>query len=538
MEKYSRNINIKYESRTSSLSEVLKTKDFPIVARISNTNELAGKCLVEKKEVLFQRRLKTKCAQVRILDFNDKENEQEAKGIEFIMEHDNFVDDSYLISIKYNGTLKFVHRPGSQNRYSSISQVLQELPRFVRVEEDTVTMPSNGIGKNIIVPEKTILEVVRKFNEDGVTFLLCSNGHDSYAFTENDRVNFTEVEDERLYHLSELVRLQLLPKVFQFLEVDPTDIVQMNDELNSGLLTMAWGPMELTRFVDVDMIVGWVRDNKKKTYKTCVIPSNLWPLIPLQTRTFPDQEGKHTYIDSKYSHCMNTDFIDRNLYILPLEQSSITWLRSPDLYERNYSGRAMFDVVYIDFQVSSEDDDETSGDNTGNFDCPPPLPEKPTKSLDPQGTTQLLPKERQNMSVSGKVRKESMNWFSQKHTQTTSKRKKSKENHSDMHILKNIATERTYNISRCSSEGNVRDCPEHYKKQQIGSQSTLSQIKVHSIKPVTGENQYLHADEMSVRLLKSSENIQQVLPTAPYSALSNCSSNTTSGATSDSLQHH
>ncbi|XP_053396501.1 uncharacterized protein LOC128556223 [Mercenaria mercenaria] len=376
MEKYSRNRNVKYESETTSLSEVLKTMDFPIVVRISKMNELAGTCLVENKEVLFQRRLKIKCAQVRILDFNDKENLLEAKGVDFMMEHGNFVDDEYLIPMKYNGTLKFVHRPGGRKRYSSISQVLQELPRFVLVEEDTGSMPSNGIGKIIIIPAKTILEVVRKFNEGGVTYLQCSDGHDSYAFSEKERVSFTEVEDEKLYHLFELVRLQLLPKAFKFLDVDPTDIVLMNEELNSGLLTMVEGPIELMRFVDVDIIVGWVRNNKKKTYETCVIPSNLWPLIQLQTQAFPDQKAKHTYIDRKYGHCIHSDFVERSLYILPVNQSAITWLRSPDLYERNYSGKALFDVVYIDFQASSEDDDETIGDDIGDVDCPPPLPGK------------------------------------------------------------------------------------------------------------------------------------------------------------------
>ncbi|XP_045195637.2 uncharacterized protein LOC123551055 [Mercenaria mercenaria] len=513
MEKYARKRNVKYESETTSLSEVLKTKDFPIVARISKTNELAGKCLVGNKEVLFQRRLKIKCAQVRILDFNDKENLQEAKGIDFIMEHGNFVDNTYLMPMKYNGTLKFVHRPGSRNRYSYISQVLQELPRFVCVEEDTVSMPSNGIGKIVIVPEKTILEVVRKFNENGVTYLQCSDGHDSYAFSEKDRVSFTEVEDEKLYHLFELVRLQLLPKVFKFLDVDPADIVLMNEELNSGLLTMAGGPMELTRFVDVDIIVGWARDNKKKTYETCVIPRNLWPLIHLQTQAFSDQKGKHTYIDRKYGHCIHSDFVERSLYILPVDQFEITWLRSPDLYERNYSGSAMFDVVYIDFQASSEDDDETSGDTTGDFDCPPPLPEKPTKLLDLQVPTQLL-----------------------HGVKTRNKRKKSKDDRSNIHSQKNITAKQTSKSrSRYSSESNVRDGhgAKHYKKQQTGFRSALSQTKFPSVDSIIEESQYLPADKMSARLVKSSENIRQVSPPPPFSALS-CSSFTTSGANSDS----
>ncbi|XP_045159062.2 uncharacterized protein LOC123524712 [Mercenaria mercenaria] len=537
MENYSGNKNTHKESGTNSLSEVLTTEEFPIVARISKTNELAGNYSIENKEVLFQRRLKTRYAQVRILDFKDKQKSEEEKGIDFIMEHDNFVDDNFLIPVKYNGTLKFIHRPGSRMRYASILQVLKELPRFLLVGEDTVAMPSNGIGKNIIVPAKTILEVVRKYNADGETYLQCSDGHDSYAFSEKDRVNFTGVEDEKSYHLFELVRLKLLPQVFQFKDVDPTDIILANEELNSGLLTMACGPMELLRFVDVDIIVGWLRDNRQKTYETLIIPSNLWPMIQLQTRAFPDQKGKHNYIERKFRHCIHTDFVERSLYIISMDQSEITWLRSPDFYERNYSGSSMYDVVHIDFQDSSEDENEANGKYTEIFDCPPPIPERPTMVLDPQVPTHLLPEVKEKMSVYEKAHKELSNWFTPKSKQKKTKRKKRKDSNSNIQSQKKVTNALTPNkISRCSSESDARDGigAKHNTKQLHGSQPALDKNKFHSVESVTEETSlYLHPDERSTRLVSSDENIRQKSPTSPNLSISKCSSQTPSGANSD-----
>ena len=205
------------------------------------------------------------------------------------------------------------------------------------------------MGKNIVIRDNTLLEVVRIVSLEGTTHLEFSDGKNLLSFVETDRVTFTAIEDEKPYHMYELMRQKLLPRAFQFQNVKPDDVVMIDEELNSSLLTVAEGPLELIRFVDVDVAVGWVRDNSKKTYKTCVIPSRLWPLIKLQHTSFSDQNMKDNYIKRRYSKCMKVDFLERKLYGMHVDETTIVWLACPDLYERNYSGNSMFDVVSIDY---------------------------------------------------------------------------------------------------------------------------------------------------------------------------------------------
>ena len=118
-----------------SLFDAIKSADFPIVARVYNTSEIASGDLLEDKEVLFQRHLKIKYAQVKVLDFQNKDEIQDEKGFEFIMKHDNCVDKTFLIPSKYTATLKFIHRPGCRRSFSSISQVQLYIFIYNIVEE-------------------------------------------------------------------------------------------------------------------------------------------------------------------------------------------------------------------------------------------------------------------------------------------------------------------------------------------------------------------------------------------------------------------
>ncbi|XP_053396504.1 uncharacterized protein LOC123551057 [Mercenaria mercenaria] len=153
--------------------------------------------------------------------------------------------------------------------------------------------------------------------------------------------------------------------------------------------------------------------------------------------------------------------------------------------------------------------------------------------LDLHVPSQLLPEVKKKMSLFGKVHKELMSWFLSKYQQPRNKRKKSKDDRSNTHSQKHITAKRTSkNRSRHSSESNVRDGPgaKHYRKQLTGAKSALSQMKFPSVDSIIEESQYLYADEMSARLVKSSENIREVSPTPAFS----CSSFAMSGANSDS----
>lgn len=230
-------------------------------------------------------------------------------------------------------------------------KILNELPRYVRLCADTVAVPTNGLGKNAIISANTTLEVVRKFKQpnDSTTYLECSDGNSSYIFSEKDRINCTEVDDTRLYHLFELARFKMLPKVIFFQNVPPRDLILMDNELNSAMSTSVEGPLELLGFYDIEVLVGWVRDKEDKTFKTVLIPSRFWNSLLVQERSVHGTNEKEKYINRKYPRCQDTGFVEKSLYMMSTDQCQVTWLRSPDFYVRTLSGMHMFEVIPTDF---------------------------------------------------------------------------------------------------------------------------------------------------------------------------------------------
>jgi hypothetical protein len=230
-------------------------------------------------------------------------------------------------------------------------QVLEELPRYISVGEGTEATGSSGKIERI--PARSKLELLRKFNDpnDGSILLECSDGNKSFYFSKNDRINCTEVEDTKKYHLFELVRNKMLPKVFMFENVASKDCILMDNELNSALLTSVEGPIELLEFKDIEIIVGWVRDKESKTYKTVVIPSGLLTELKVQEKSLHSEEEKTLYIENKYKRCgENTHFLETCLYWMYPDKGQATWLRSPDFYKRAHGNTHMFEPIAQDFQ--------------------------------------------------------------------------------------------------------------------------------------------------------------------------------------------
>lgn len=227
---------------------------------------------------------------------------------------------------------------------------MNELPRYISLGE--ATEATSGSGQKVTIPAKTKLELRQKFKDphDGSVLLDCSDGNMSFSFSSTDRINCTAAEDPRTYHLFEHVRNKMLPKVILFENVALQDGVLMDDELNSALLTSVEGPIELLGFEDIEVVVGWVRDKEAKTYKTVLIPSGLWNKLIVQEKSLYSDEDKENYIKTKYKKCGNTQFLETCLYWMYPDKSKVTWLRSPDFYQRTVKGKHMFEPITDDFQ--------------------------------------------------------------------------------------------------------------------------------------------------------------------------------------------
>ncbi|XP_045159054.2 uncharacterized protein LOC123524708 [Mercenaria mercenaria] len=321
--------NVEFEQKELTITEVLQTQTLPIIVKTSasgtNRRILNQHGIPENRELLLQRKMNVKYARVKMLTSLDKDERQGQRNDEHIR------DNHYLIPVKYHGKIKYVHPPGRRRRYASVPQVLQDLPRYITVWENTRALPCSGASEYITVEANTTLEIVRKATrpENKAVILECSNGETSVAFMEQDRLNCTAVDDTKLYNLFELVRSKLLPRVFQFDAVDPNDITHLNDALYGETLSAVDKPMELQGFTDVELLVGWARNEIQETYETVLIPRNIWTSVFVHKECPENKANTMPSVSRAYGPCKEVDFIEKSLYLLPLNQSKVMWLIGP-----------------------------------------------------------------------------------------------------------------------------------------------------------------------------------------------------------------
>lgn len=233
-----------------------------------------------------------------------------------------------------------------------VMQVLEDMPRMLRAEEDVIAVPPAGIGSNTLVPAHTRLLVKRRFklSLSNTEYLQCSDGDQNYAFSEHSRVNFTAIQDTTAYTLEQLFKFQtlILPAVVQFQTCDVNAIAHYDDQLATTIMLIAEGPVELIGSVQNEVLVGWVRDHELKTYRTVLIPNGVWGSLHVQ-RSQMDKMLTENYFKRKFSQCPDSKFVESGLYMLKLRQRDTVWLKSPKLFTLNQTGSSLKTAVKIDF---------------------------------------------------------------------------------------------------------------------------------------------------------------------------------------------
>ncbi|XP_053394521.1 uncharacterized protein LOC128555635 isoform X1 [Mercenaria mercenaria] len=351
--------DLKCEDETLAVQDIINGDTLPIVVRTTSVaSEEVQTDIPEDTDILFQSVSEEKCAHIKVLQFYDNKKVQQEKGGEYVLEHDTFVGNEYLMPLSFHGKVKFVRRPGSRGRYLTIKQVLADSPALVKVENETKAFLSSDMEQTVMIQAKTVLELKRIYSTEKGVFLECADGDRKCTFHENDEVNFTVFEKETLYTLTELSDTSFLPQVVLFQEIHAEDAVLKDHTLRSAMLTMVEGPIEVLGFKVVEYLIGWIRNKNHKTYETILVPKNIWNKMYIQKLCFYDDEEKQKCIKRKYGQCLISDFVSKSLYLLPLDQCEVTWLRSPDLFKRNSTGNKLYDVVQITFEDSSDDNEE------------------------------------------------------------------------------------------------------------------------------------------------------------------------------------
>ncbi|XP_045159057.2 uncharacterized protein LOC123524710 [Mercenaria mercenaria] len=352
-------IDLKYDDGKLTIEEVLNKEKLPVVVRTCRTgSQTVQTDFPQDKDILFQQASKETFAHVKVLKFYDNEKMQTNKGAEYVLEHDTFVDEEYLMPLKFPGKIKLVRRPGSRGRYLTIKQVIGDCPSFVKAENDTKAYLSSDMKQVVTVPAKTVLELKRicTKRDNDCMFLECSDGYKTYTFSENDHINFTVVEKNTLYNLEELPTMPSLRKVILFHGITPHAIVLKDNALRSAMCTIVEGPIEVLGFVNIEYLTCWIRNNHLNTYETMLVPKKMWKNTYVQKRCLHTEEEKENYISKKFGHCLKSDFVSKSLYFLSLGLSDVTWLRSPEFFKQNLEGNVLYEIVKLSYCDSSDED--------------------------------------------------------------------------------------------------------------------------------------------------------------------------------------
>ncbi|WAR23715.1 hypothetical protein MAR_037384 [Mya arenaria] len=255
-----------------TLNHVLKREEFPVIVRVCEdfiNTTMEGRAVMHGgEELLITGRQTVELGRVRVLDVLDEEAARKAHNDDFVAERGMFVGEEYLLPIKVPCKLKFVQRPGKRRRYATVSQLIEDMPRRLRVNEDVMSVPPGGAGHNTLVPRGTLLNLKRVFTCEGQQNLQCTFGTQNVSFKESMRVNFTAVDDDSEYTLAYIQKSNILPSVFEFICPKQSDVVHFENDIASSTLTTVEGPLELIAIIQANVLVCWKREQKVKSYST------------------------------------------------------------------------------------------------------------------------------------------------------------------------------------------------------------------------------------------------------------------------------
>ncbi|KAH3695366.1 hypothetical protein DPMN_082823 [Dreissena polymorpha] len=194
----------KYRTGEETLWEAASRSDIPLIVRVNETYENedyddAG-WFEDGMELMVEGTRSIPYARVRVLDVHDEEQARKAHYDDFVEEMQMFLDQMYLMPMHVPLKLKLVTRPGKPNKYTSIAQVIEDMPMKLLVNRDVISIPPGG-GHNTLVPANTVLTVKRVFtcSIDKARYLQCSFASQHVSFKETLRVQFSAIGNDSLY---------------------------------------------------------------------------------------------------------------------------------------------------------------------------------------------------------------------------------------------------------------------------------------------------------------------------------------------------
>lgn len=333
-----------FSERIYNIQNAINQFELPLVIKSANeyskesslnTNYEDSLRLPPESINMVERKIAVTFAHVTIIGFSDPDEVEREKGINFIESHSEYEDESYLLPVTFSGKLKIVSPSGKRKRYVDVTQLIDDLPRLICVNDQLTLMDVDTLKTRVVAPGTT-LEIVelKTVASNKARSLICRTPENKRVLLkEGMLVNLTAVDDETSYTLTQLKDMNvLLPKYIELQEVTPYNIV-INDDLSAhSLLVMAGGPLKINSFVKQEFALCWCPTSSssgcRSTFNLALIPKQKWRNEKVKMRTFDSESDKKEYIQKHFPGRKDSIFIKYQLYLLDSKDDpSIVYLQ-------------------------------------------------------------------------------------------------------------------------------------------------------------------------------------------------------------------
>ncbi|KAL3869496.1 hypothetical protein ACJMK2_042170 [Sinanodonta woodiana] len=187
-----------------------------------------------------------------------------------------------LVALAYRNKARILSKIPNGKQYTCISQVIDDFPRYIEVEDDLSLKVNDSTGGNDdicpIVPRGTVLELDRVLSgsRPDEKILECKyNFGEGLAFRSDQNIFCKAIPDKNLYNLNDIVDKVPLPQTFQF--VDGNQGFVILDVSTRNITKEAYFPMEIEIIcvsnVNVLCTVVSIERGDRSEFTTILIPA-------------------------------------------------------------------------------------------------------------------------------------------------------------------------------------------------------------------------------------------------------------------------
>lgn len=223
-----------------------------------------------------------------------------------------------LIPLGYNGKVQ-IARPEGYKRYQNVKQLLEDFPRFVRVDKPITAFTPNN--QCITVSSGSRLELKKDFQNNK---LLCSYDGEDILLDCRAKGAFVALADDTFYTLQDIVDSFPLPQFIRFVDAEFKKV--MTESLDEALENFIQysGPLQLLYTTQQRVVIGHHKSvtlSKQKS-KFCRRALAILPLdnknvceIPCQVPIYSENSDEYQLLVARSFDDTNMEALEGGLYL-------------------------------------------------------------------------------------------------------------------------------------------------------------------------------------------------------------------------------